>query len=93
MAKKLVVYTLTDEGAIPDFIEDGGYLPNIDNGKTQILGVTKNEADISNAIVVFNNEKEAQNYVANYLLDEYEIDSSVFLTKDFVAELFSRTLV
>ena len=45
---KIIKYTLTPEGKVPEYVIDGGYLPANNNGISpqdlDLIGVTKNSA-------------------------------------------------
>jgi hypothetical protein len=96
MAKKIVSYKLNNDGSVPDFIEEGGYLainPN-DTSNMILLGVTKDNADISNAEREFTNEADALSFVNQYLSDSSMTTPSgdiiEFVLEDQVATLFSK---
>jgi hypothetical protein len=97
MAKKIISYKLNEDGTIPDYVEDGGYLakePN-DTPNMVVLGVSKDGADISGAVAEFADEASAVTYVETYLSDSTTIDpitneERVFVVADAVADLFAK---
>ena len=97
MAKKVISYKLNEDGTIPDFVEDGGYLAKDANDTPNmvVLGVSKDSADISGAEAEFADEASAVTYVETYLSDSTTIDpitseERVFVVADAVAELFAK---
>lgn len=97
MAKKIISYKLNIDGTVPDFVEDGGYLPKDPNNTPNmvLLGVSKDGADISGAEAEFANEADALTYVATYLSDGTYTDPSSgeernFVVADAVTTLFAK---
>ena len=58
MAKKVISYKLNENGTIPDFVDDGGYLAKDANDTPNmvVLGISKDGADISGAEAEFADE-------------------------------------
>jgi hypothetical protein len=97
MAKKIISYKLNENGTIPDFVEDGGYLAKDANDTPNmvVLGVSKDGADLSGAEAEFANEASALTYVSTYLSDSTTIDpitneERTFVVADAVANLFAK---
>lgn len=96
MAKKIISYKLNSDGTIPDYVEDGGYLPkNPGEIETMILlGVSKDGADTSNAEAEFANEADAIAYVNTYLSNATFTtptgEERIFVVTDAVAGLFAK---
>lgn len=65
MPKKVVSYTLTSEGTIPEYIQDGGHFPN--NGI--LVGVTKEDAVIPSSIITFADKASLVSYLETYTQD------------------------
>ena len=96
MAKKVISYKLNSDGTIPDYVEDGGYLakePN-DTPNMVILGISKDDADISGAEAEFADQASAVSYVETYLSDSTWVDERgeerTFVVVDAVADLFAK---
>jgi hypothetical protein len=97
MAKKVISYKLNEDGTVPDFVEDGGYLakePN-DTPNMVVLGISKDGADTSGAEAEFADEASAVTYVKTYLSDSTTIDpltneERVFVVADAVSDLFAK---
>jgi hypothetical protein len=68
MVKKVISYKLTN-GSIPDYVEDGGYLPNHTNNTSNmiLIGISQDGADTSSAEAEFTNETDLLNYAMTYL--------------------------
>ena len=97
MTKKVISYKLNEDGTIPDFVEDGGYLSKDANDTPNMvcMGVSKDGADISGAEAEFADEASAVTYVETYLSDSTTTDpitneEKVFVVVDAVAELFAK---
>jgi len=97
VAKKVISYKLNEDGTIPDYVEDGGYLPKDPNNTPNmvVMGISKEGADISGAEAEFANEASAVTYVETYLSDSTTIDpitgeERVFVVADAVADLFAK---
>ena len=97
MAKKIISYKLNTDGTVPDFVEDGGYLAKNANDTPNmvILGVSKDDANVSGAVAEFANEASALTYVSTYLSDSTTIDpitneERVFVVADAVTDLFAK---
>jgi hypothetical protein len=97
MAKKIVSYKLTEEGFVPDFIEDGGYFAKDANDTPNMvcLGITKDDADTSGAVQEFANESDVIVYVSTYISDTTTTDpitgqERVFIVADAVKDLFDK---
>ncbi len=72
MANKIVKYTLTNQGTIPTWIEDGGYYPTadevmigatVDGSDDTGLGELETEADVKTYL---------DTYTCNWTEDDYE---------------------
>lgn len=85
MSKKVISYKLNFDGTIPDFIEDGGYLPSNPNDISEmvLLGISKEDADLSQAIQVFETEADCLAYTSTYLTD-HTLDEPVNLPREFI---------
>ena len=97
MAKKVISYKLNENGTIPDFVDDGGYLAKDANDTPNMvcMGISKDGADLSAAEAEFATQAGAVTYVETYLSDSTTIDpitneERVFLVADAVAELFAK---
>jgi hypothetical protein len=96
VAKKVISYKLNMDGTIPDYVEDGGYLPKDgDLYNMVLLGVSKDGADISGAQAVFDTQPEALAYVRTYRSDVIYIDPTTgeeekFILADAIADLFAK---
>jgi hypothetical protein len=97
MAKKIISYKLNPDGTIPDFVEDGGYLvkDSHDTSTMTILGVSKDNADLSAAESEFADEASALAYVSTYLSDSTRVDPftgdvTTFVVADAVSNLFAK---
>jgi len=96
MAKKIISYKLNEDGTIPDFVEDGGYLAKDANDTPNmvVLGVSKDGADVSGAVAEFADEASTVTYVETYLSDKTWVEPSgievTFIVADAVAELFAK---
>jgi len=97
VAKKVISYKLNADGTVPDYVEDGGYLPKEPNDTPNmvVLGISKDSADISGAEAEFANEASALTYVETYLSDSTTTDpvtgeERVFVVADAVSNLFAK---
>lgn len=97
MAKKVISYKLNEDGTIPDYVEDGGYLPKDANDTPNmvVLGIAKDGSDISGAVAEFANEASAVAYVETYLSDSTYIspitnEEVQFVVADAVSDLFAK---
>lgn len=97
MAKKIISYKLNEDGSIPNFVEDGGYLGknSSDTPNMVVLGVSKDGADITGAVSEFADEASAVAYVQTYLSDSTYTDpvtneERVFVVADAVSNLFAK---
>ena len=97
MAKKVISYKLNENGTIPDFVDDGGYLAKDANDTPNmvVLGVSKDGADVSAAEAEFSTQASAVTYVETYLSDSTTTDpvtgeERVFVVADAVANLFAK---
>jgi hypothetical protein len=97
MAKKIISYKLNENGTIPDFVDDGGYLAKDANDTPNmvVLGVSKDGADISGAEAEFATQASAVTYVETYLSDSTTTDpvtgeERAFVVADAVADLFAK---
>lgn len=97
MAKKIISYKLNSDGTIPDFVEDGGYLAINSNDTPNMvcMGISKDDADVSNAEAEFIDEASAVAYVNTYLSDTTFTDPVTgeeiqFSVNNAVAELFAK---
>jgi len=97
MAKKIISYKLNEDGTIPDYVEDGGYLAKDANDTPNMvcMGVSKDGADTSGAEAEFADEASAVTYVETYLSDLTYTDpvtneERVFVVADAVADLFAK---
>lgn len=96
MAKKVISYKLNMNGTIPDYVEDGGYLPkNGDIHNMILLGISKDAADISEAQAIFDTQAEALAYVKTYRSDIIHINpisnqEEKFILADAIADLFAK---
>lgn len=97
MAKKVISYKLNADGTVPDFVEDGGYLakePN-DTSNMVVIGVSKDGADLSGAVEVFDAEADCLAYVSTYESDSTTTDpitgeERTFIVADAVATIFAK---
>ena len=97
MAKKVISYKLNADGTVPDFVEDGGYLakdPN-DTPNMVVLGISKDDADLTEAVEVFDTEADCLAYVNTYESDSTTTDpitgeDRVFVVSDYVAGVFAK---
>lgn len=94
MAKKIISYKLNEDGTIPDFVEDGGYLPKDSNDTPNmvLVGIAKDGADITNAVAEFPTKEDALAYVSTYLSDESIVDPVTGITTEYVVEDAIKTL-
>ena len=97
MAKKIISYKITHDGTIPNYVEDGGYLPNHPNTLSNaiFLGVSKDGADISEAEAVFNDETSVIAYVNTYMsgitvVNPITKEEKNFIVENAVSELFNK---
>jgi len=97
MAKKIISYRLNEDGSVPDFVYDGGYLAKEPNNTPNmvLLGVSKDGVDISEAVAEFATEADALAYVNTYLSDTTTIEpgtnkEKIFIVADVVFNLFSK---
>ena len=97
MAKKVISYKLNENGTIPDFVDDGGYLAKDANDTPNMIcmGISKDGADLSAAEAEFATQASALTYVETYLSDSTTIDpitgeERVFVVADAVANLFAK---
>ena len=97
MAKKIISYKLNENGTIPDFVDDGGYLAKDANDTPNmvVLGVSKDGADVSAAEAEFATQASAVTYVETYLSDSTTTDpvtgeERAFVVADAVADLFAK---
>lgn len=65
MPKKVISYTLTPEGTVPDYVEDGGYFPNND----VLIGVSKEGSTLPSSTGVFENQASLVSYLNTYTHD------------------------
>lgn len=97
MAKKVISYKLNENGTVPDFVDDGGYLAKDANDTPNmvVLGVSKDGVDVSAAEAEFATQASAVTYVETYLSDSTTTDPNtgeerVFVVADAVANLFAK---
>ena len=97
MAKKIISYKLNEDGTIPDYVDDGGYLAKDANDTPNMvcMGVSKDDADLSAAQAEFATQASAVTYVETYLSDSTTTDpitgeERVFVVADAVAVLFAK---
>lgn len=96
MAKKIISYKLNEDGTIPSYVEDGGYLAKDANDTPNmvVLGVSFDGADISGAESEFATETDALTFVSTYLSDTTYTDTSgvtkEFVVADEVTNLFAK---
>lgn len=96
MAKKVISYKLNLDGTIPDYVEDGGYLPKNPNNTTEmvLIGISKDGVDISGALSEFATESDAVAWVNTYLSDYTYIDhlgnEIQFIVADAVSDIFAK---
>ena len=96
MAKKVISYKLNEDGTIPDYVDDGGYLAKDFNDTPNMvcMGVSKDGADVSGAVSEFADEASALTYVETYLSDKTWVEPSGievnFIVADAVADLFAK---
>jgi hypothetical protein len=95
VAKKIISYKLNQDGTIPDYVGDGGYLPKDCNTPDMILlGISKDGADISGAVSEFANLADVIAYVGTYLSDttfnnQYG-EERIFVVEEAVLSIFSE---
>jgi hypothetical protein len=94
---KIISYKLNSDGTVPDYVKDGGFLPkNVNNTLDMIvIGISKDNADISKAQQEFANESELLIYLNTYLSDYNFIDPITkreenFILLNFVENLFNK---
>jgi len=99
MAKKIISYKLNEDGTVPDFVEDGGYLPkDVNDGLNMVLlGVSKDNVDISGALAEFATEADALAYANTYLSDITDTypgtdKERTFVVSDAVSSLFAKLI-
>ena len=97
MAKKVISYKLNENGTIPDFVDDGGYLAKDANDTPNMvcMGISKDGADLSAAQAEFATQASAVTYVETYLSDSTTTDPVTgeersFVVADAVADLFAK---
>ena len=97
MAKKVISYKLNENGTIPDFVDDGGYLAKDANDTPNMvcMGISKDGADLSAAEAEFATQASAVTYVETYLSDSTTTDpvtgeERAFVVADAVADLFAK---
>ena len=97
MAKKIISYKITYDGTIPDYVEDGGYLPYHPNSLPNaiFLGVSKDGADISEAEAEFADEASLNAYVNTYMsglvvTNPLTKEEHVFNPAPVVSSLFAK---
>ena len=97
MAKKVISYKLNADGTVPDYVEDGGYLPKDPNNTPNmvVMGISKDGVDISRAEAEFANEASAITYVETYLSDSIITDPVTgeeieFVVADAISNLFAK---
>lgn len=98
MAKKIISYKINQDGTIPDYVEDGGYLPKHFGSifDAIFIGVSKNDVDISEAESEFADETSLNTYVNTYMSDlvvtnpltkEEHLFNSVFIVSNLFAKI------
>jgi hypothetical protein len=97
MAKKIISYKLNTDGTVPDFVENGGYLPKDVNDTLNmvLLGVSKDGVDTSGAFAGFATEADVLAYVNTYLSDTTTTEPGTdkertFVVADAVSNLFAK---
>lgn len=96
MAKKVISYKLNTDGTIPSYVLDGGHLPKDSNNTSNmvLMGISKNDVDISGAEAEFATEADAIAYVSTYLEDSTYTDALgntiTMVVADEVAKLFAK---
>ena len=72
MANKIVRYTLTSDGTVPTFIEDGGYFPKPNSNDSprdmDLIGVTVDDSS-EEGLGVLANEAAVKTYLDTYTSD------------------------
>lgn len=98
MAKKVISYKINQDGTIPEYVEEGGYLPYHPNTvfNAIFIGIAKDGADISKAEEEFIDEESLISYVNTYMSGLTVVNPStkeekLFVVEDAVADLFSKT--
>lgn len=96
MGKKVISYKLNIDGNVPDYVEDGGYIPKNPNDTANmiVMGISKDGADISGAISEFTTEADAIAWVNTYSPDHTYIDhlgnEAQFIVADAISDLFAK---
>jgi hypothetical protein len=95
VAKKIISYKLDENGNVPDYVDDGGYLPKDANTANMVLiGISKDGVDISTAETEFTNIADLVAYVKTYLSDatfnNYVGEQRTFIVEDAVKDLFAK---
>lgn len=66
MTKKVVRYTLTPEGNIPEFISNGGYFPNNFLDGSPMIGITVDNPSLSEDTLTFETTQDLVTYLNTY---------------------------
>jgi hypothetical protein len=71
MSKMVISYKLTEDGNIPDYVEDGGFFAKDANDTFNMvcIGISKDGADISQSLEVFHTKEDAEAYIKTYMSD------------------------
>jgi len=76
MTQKIVLYTLTQSGEVPNFIFDGGHFPkknNLDSPQDyDFIGLTDDHSLESN----FETKAELLDYVTSFMSDTYDFTTN-----------------
>lgn len=65
MPKQVISYTLTLEGTVPDYVQDGGYFPNND----VLIGISKDGSTLPSSTGVFATQASLVLYLDTYTQD------------------------
>jgi hypothetical protein len=82
---KLVIYTLNENGTVPDFIVDGGYLPVLNENKSpqnyNLIGISEDDS-YENA---FMNENSLVSYISESGLSFTDPDTNEVIPIEEIA--------
>lgn len=96
MTKKVISYKLNPDGTTPEYVADGGYLAKNPNSTADmiLIGISKDGADISNAISEFSTQAETLAWVNTYLSDYFYTDpfgnQVQFVVADAISDIFAK---
>jgi hypothetical protein len=97
VAKKVISYKINQDGTVPFYVEDGGYLANHSSGlfNAIFIGVSKDGVDLAEAETIFDDETSLIAYVDTYMsglvvTNPITKEEHIFNSAPTVSDLFAK---